>query len=145
MDAGLGLVKRILDRRDRRKRFILDFNQVQSFGCHIFIHCGNGGHRISHHSHSVDGQSVLILADGKGTERRGQIFSKKHGLDARIGFRFRNINLHNARVRDRAAQELRVQHSRKHQVVGILQFTGALYFRVHFWERLSNNAQTMPP
>ena len=55
VDTRLGVVVRIGDRRDGPESFVFDFDQVQSFGCRIFIDSRDGGHRISYHSHSVYG------------------------------------------------------------------------------------------
>ena len=78
MDTRLGRVERRLDRGDRREKFILDVNQIQRFGGHVLIHCGDGGHRVSHHADLANRQGMFIFADGQSPVGNRQVLSDEH-------------------------------------------------------------------
>jgi hypothetical protein len=91
---------RIRDGCDYRQRFVFDVNQIQSFGCNVFIHCRNGSHRIPDHSNFPDCQRVLILADRKSAIRSGQICPHQDRMDTGVSLCFRNIDIDDPCMRD---------------------------------------------
>ena len=132
-----------LDRGDGREEFVLDVNQIQRFGRHIFIHRGDGGHRVSHHADLANRQRVFIFADGQSPVWDRQVFSEEHHLDAWITFRLGGIDLQDAAVRNCAAQNLGVKHAGEDEVVGVLRLAGDLRCSVHLAMRLSYDAQAL--
>src|SRR5207248_6728515 len=72
----------------------------------------------------------------------GQIRSQQDRMDAGVSLRFRNINIDDARMRNRTAQEPGVQHSRKHDVICVLQLADALCFGIDLDEGFSNDIQS---
>src|SRR5262249_16741030 len=109
----------------------------------VFIDCGDGGNRITNHTDFSDCQRVLILADRQSAVENGEICTYKDGLNARIGFCLVDVDIDDARMRNRTSQKFGMQHSWKYKVICILQFADALRLGVDFDEELSNYAQVI--
>ena len=125
----------VADVQDRRQHVVLDGDRLGGlFG----LPQGGRRHRgdrvavierlvLRHHVARQVGEVGRGLARlGDADRRRREVRAGDHGLDAGHRFRLRGVDREDARVRVRAAHELRVQHAGQRQVGAVVGVAGDL-------------------
>ena len=125
MDARLGVLERLDRIRNRLQRPVLHFQQIARFGCSLLVARHHRRDRVADVAHAA---AQAGIRPGSPAECRGhrEILAGKHEVDARVRFRFCDVDRLDERVRLRAAQELHVQHARQGYVVGEARLTVTL-------------------
>ena len=99
-------------------------------------HCRD---RVADVAHMLRRKRVFVLAHRQNAEGHQEILARKHEVDARVRFRFCDVDRLDERVRLRAAQELHVQHARQRYVVGEARLTRHLGAPVDAAARFTEN------
>jgi hypothetical protein len=82
-------------------------------------------------AHVIEAEGLLVLADGKNPVLDGQVFPGENQIDAGVSESAGSVNLSNARVRMRGAQEFAMGHARQEDVIGEASLTGYFCTGVH--------------
>ena len=119
VDARLGMGEAVFRRAERAQRLVLDVDEVERLERRQLVAGDHGGDRIADEAHAVDRQRVLVLADRQDAVRDREVLAGQHEVHARgAPRRARDVDPHDARVRQRRAQQLAVHHPRQHHIVG---------------------------
>ncbi len=111
--------------KHRRQHFVFYFDQLQGFIESFFIYRTDCANFISIISDFVDAKNIFIVPGGaKAIFNRGHILGSNNGPYAGQFFRFRSINLNNARMSLGAANKLTIKHIGKLEIRGKLAATG---------------------
>ena len=118
MDAGLRSGNRLLDRRNRLQRLVLDLHCQCRLVRLVLGESGHRHHRISDKSNLVDAECMLILADRQDTERVGHRIPGQEAHHPWHRTRLGGVDGDDLCVRHRRADQFHVNHAREGQVVG---------------------------
>jgi hypothetical protein len=89
----------------------------------------------------IEAEGLLVLADGKNPVLDGQVFPGENQIDAGVSESAGSVNLSNARVRMRGAQEFAMRYARQEDVVGEARLTGHFCAGVHPAARDADDAK----
>ena len=121
-DQGRVLGERLLRARDRRERLVVDLDQLERVLRDVRRLGDHGRDLLALEAHLVRGEHSLRVAGERrhpGEVVRRERLAGDHRHDAGQLRRPRDVDRADARVRERAAQELHVEHPRQDDVVDV--------------------------
>jgi hypothetical protein len=118
-----------------------DVDQVEGLIGDPLIGGGHGGDRIANVAHLLPRQRLLILADGKDAELHRQVIAGEHGQDPGQRARPGGIDIQDAGMRMRAAQDPPIEHPGQSEVIGEFRLPGDLGIGIGLRQRLANDRE----
>ncbi len=139
--AGQGLVRVEMGLEDR----VFDLDQLQRVDGRVLVEGRDRGDGLADVAHLVHGERRLVLGPGQDAEFYRQIGADddREHPGQRAGAA--GVDGLDDRVRMRAAQQLRVQHARQLDVVGVDRRAGRLAEAVDLALRLANDREVLAP
>ena len=144
VNARLRMRQSFLGRGNRRQRLIFHFDQFQRLGCRLFVFRDHCRHRIADIAHALGRERVLVLRHRHDAVGNGKIAPGQHQLHARMAFSARDVDRFDSSVRMRRAQQLRVEHARQREVVGVAQLARHLGAAVDAAPRMPDDIEFLP-
>ena len=141
VDARFGSGEGFFGIGDGGQDFVVDIDEVEGFEGGQLFAGDDGGDGIADVADVIDAEGLLVLADGKNSVFDGQIFSGEDQIDAGMGEGAGSVDLSNAGVRVRGAQEFAVGHAREKNVVGKAGLAGDFGAGVHAAARNADDAE----
>ena len=126
----------------RRQFLVVDPYLLQRVQRGVLVGRHDRGHLLTDEAHLVDGEHVLVLADDSPGLRR--VGAGEHRLHAWGAPRRLDIDVANARVGVRAAQDLGVQHARQLEIRRVQRRTADFLPRVDGRDRLADRRRIVP-
>ena len=132
VDLDLRMLERVLGREHRRQHFVVHLHQPQRLVRRPLVDGGDAGHGIADVAHFLHRERRLVLRPGDDAvlERQLGADQRRHHAGQRLGGA--RIDAADPRVRVRGPEDLRVQHPRQRDVVGVEPGTVGLRPAVRF-------------
>ena len=135
------LLGRELGIDDRGKRLVLDTDASRGAARLLGMLCGDERHRLTEVASAILGEDGLIRELEAIPLRSRHVLVGEHGMDSRHRQRRRDVDLHDVRVRMRAAERVAPQHPGSGQVARIRELPGDLRHAVGARNDLADAAQ----
>ena len=116
---------------------VIDLDERGGFGGGLGRLGGDGGHRVAHEAHAVDGEDGLVLQVDAGVQR--EIAAGDHGAHARDGAGLRHIDAVDEGVGVRRADDVRVEHARELEVARVERGAGDLLDAIDAQRRVTDD------
>jgi hypothetical protein len=118
MDLGRAGFERLFGVEHEGQRLVLHVDEPRSFFGDVAVNGCDGGHRVAGEAHRVI-EKVAPVARIAGGPYYRAILVGDDGFDTRQREGARTGDAADSRVRMRAAQDARVEHSRKAEIAGV--------------------------
>jgi hypothetical protein len=84
VDPWRVMLKAVVGTAERPQRLVVDGDQIQRLEGGQFVARYHGRDRVANESDAVDGERVLVLADGQDAVRNRKVGAGQHEVDARV-------------------------------------------------------------
>src|SRR5712692_532191 len=101
MDARLVMRQAVLQRAEDPERFVLDIDQIERFEGRQLVARDDRRHWIPHEADTIDGERVLVLADGQDSIRDGKVPARQDQVHSWMSERPGDIDAYDPRVSGR--------------------------------------------
>ncbi len=119
VDLDLRVGQRVLGRQHCRQHLVVDLDEVQGLLCGPLVERRHASHLVADESGVIGRERLLVLRPGDDAVPGRQLGADQRRHHAGIGLGLGDVDAADARVGVRRAEDLRVQHARQRDVVGI--------------------------
>ncbi len=126
VDRRLRMRQRLLRVEKIGKRLVHDVDQLQRFVGRVLVHRRHRRHAITDVADLVHAERILVSRPGDDAVQHRHVAPRHHRAHTLQRQSFRRVDRLDPRVRMRAPQDLRVQHPRQRDVVGVDGAAGGL-------------------